>query len=80
MNTYASPVGVLGFSLVSNFLIDIPPGTGSSVSRRRTPEPGKRTVCERILSAVFVRLAIEFDVIMDETGGPPLALVFNNKC
>jgi hypothetical protein len=73
---YVSPADVL----LSAFLIDPPPGTGSNVSRRRTPGPGKRTVCERSLSTVFVRFVIEFDVIIDETGGPPLALVFNNIC
>jgi hypothetical protein len=46
------------------------------VSRRRTPGPGRRTVWERILSAALVRL----DATIDETGGPPLVLVFNNKC
>ncbi len=79
-NTYVSPVGVFDFSLVSTFLLDMPPGTGSSVSRRRTPGPGKRTVCERTLSAVLARPVTELDVIIDDTGGPPLALVFNNKC
>jgi hypothetical protein len=50
------------------------------VSRRRTPEPGKRTVCERIFSVVLERFVTEFDASIDDTGGPPLALVFNNKC
>ncbi len=73
MNTYASPVGVFGFSFGSAFRID---DTGSIVSRRRTPGPGRRTVCERILSAVVARV----DVVNDEPGGPPLVLVFNIKC
>lgn len=76
MNTYASPVGVFALSFGSALRIDGTPGTGSIVSRRRTPGPGRRTVCERILSAVVVRV----DEAPDETGGPPLVLVFNIKC
>ena len=58
-STYVSPVGVRDLSLVSTLRIDTPPGTGSSVSRRRTPEPGKRTVCARNLSfVVFVRFVM----------------------
>ena len=80
-NTYVSPAFVLVFSLDSSLFIAEPPGTGSSVSRRRTPVAGKRTVCERSLSIVFVRVLLDVElVIADDTGGPPLALVFNDAC
>ena len=78
-NTYVSPVVVLDFSLLSTFFVDITPGTGSSVSRRRTPELGKRTVWERILSTTFVRFVTELGVTIDDAGGPPLAFAINDE-
>ena len=81
--THVSPPVALLRSVLSIFLIPPappPPGTGSIVSRRRTPEPGRRTVCERSLSTVFVRPLAELEEIIAETGGPPLALLFSNMC
>ena len=81
-NTYVSPAFIFAFSLDSGLRVIEPPGTGSIVSRRRTPVAGKRTVCERSLSIAGVRLLLlDVEVVIaDDPGGPPLALVFSDVC